>query len=160
MRYFCTYFDHRYLTRGLALYQSLRHYCSEFRLWVLCMDELSYRILTRLNLPEMSLITLAEFERDDSLLREAKANRSAIEFYFTCTPSLPLFIMRDHPDVNAITYLDADLFFFADVSPIFEEMGSNSIIIVGIVTRRVCSTMRYMAFITLACFRFDGMNTH
>src|SRR5205823_14122047 len=94
MRYFCTYFDHQYSARGLALYQSLRRHCPEFKLWILCLDELSHSELTRLNLPEVSLLTLGELENGDAALLAAKENRSRIEYYFTCTPSLPLFILR------------------------------------------------------------------
>ena len=112
MFYFCTYFDQHYLARGLALYQSIREHCSEFRLWVLCMDDTTYRILTELNLPGVYPIVLEEFERDDEPLKIAKTNRSRIEYYFTCTPSLPLYILNHWPEVGLITYIDADLFFF------------------------------------------------
>src|SRR5436853_3912156 len=131
MRYFCTYFDHHYSARGLALYQSLKRHCPEFKLWILCLDEPSHSELTRLNLPEVSLLTLDELERGDPALLGAKENRSRIEYYFTCTPSLPLFILRADPTVDLITYLDADLFFFSSVAPLFQEMEGKSIAIIA-----------------------------
>ena len=131
MRYFCTYFDHHYSARGLALYQSLKRHCPEFKLWILCLDEPSHSELTRLNLPEVSLLTLDELERGDPALLGAKENRSRIEYYFTCTPSLPLFILRADPTVDLITYLDADLFFFSSVEPLFQEMEGKSIAIIA-----------------------------
>src|SRR5256885_10383061 len=69
MRYFCTYFDHHYSARGLALYQSLNRHCPEFKLWILCLDEPSHSELTRLNLPEVSLLTLDELERGSGIAR-------------------------------------------------------------------------------------------
>jgi hypothetical protein len=130
-RYFCTYFDRNYLPRGLALYQSLRRHCRAFKLWVLCMDRISHEALTMLELPDVHAIALADYERDDKALLEAKQNRTLIEYYFTCSPSLPLFILDNHRDVDLITYLDADLFFFADPTPVFDELGDRSIGIIG-----------------------------
>lgn len=131
MYYFCTYFDQNYLQRGLALYYSLQEHCPAFKLWVLCMDQPTHEILEILDLPGMHPISLEEFELNDELLLGAKQNRSKIEYYFTCTPSLPLFILNNCTEVNLITYLDADLFFFSNPAPLFEEMGGGSIAIVG-----------------------------
>ena len=131
MYYFCSYFDRNYLPRGLALYSSLRKNCSEFRLWVLCMDDATYAALTQLALPEIELIALQDFEEGDAALLAAKQNRSKIEYYFTCTPSLPLFVLNHWSEVNLITYLDADLYFFASPAPLFEELGLGSIAIIG-----------------------------
>src|SRR5437868_3188599 len=108
-RHFCTYFDHRYLPRGLALTESLRRHCPDFRLWVLCLSRECHDILTQLALPELRLIDLAEFARGDDALLQAKQNRSLIEYYFTCTPSLPLYVLNADPDVETVTYLDSDL---------------------------------------------------
>ena len=52
-RVYCTYFDHNYLSRGLALYHSLQRHAPGARLWVLCLSEACYRTLTALNLPNL-----------------------------------------------------------------------------------------------------------
>jgi hypothetical protein len=131
MYYFCTYFDQYYLARGLTLYRSLRKHCPDFKLWVLCMDDEAHRILQKLELPGINPISLEDFERNDQELQIAKTNRSRIEYYFTCTPSLPLFVLNKWPEVDLITYLDADLFFFDSPDPIFQEVDEASIGIIG-----------------------------
>jgi hypothetical protein len=95
------------------------------------MDTEAYRALAALSLPEVHPLALDEFERGDEVLLRAKQDRSLIEYYFTCTPSLPLFILSHYPEVDRVTYLDADLFFYADPSAIFTEMGDHSIAIIG-----------------------------
>lgn len=131
MYHFCTYFDHRYLPRGLALYRSLEQHCPSFLLWVLCMDRACYDALSQIKLSNVRLIALEEFEAGDKELLAAKENRTLIEYYFTCTPSLPLFIFAASPEVGRVTYLDADLFFFGNPQPIFEEIGDHSVAIIG-----------------------------
>src|SRR6516225_3125591 len=129
MYYFCTYFDHKFLPRGLALHESLTDHCPSFRLWVLCLDPLAHDALCQLNLPNLCPIALKDFENEDEELLSAKRNRSRIEYYFTCTPSLPLYVFNHNPEVDLITYLDADLYFFGDPKPIFEEMTNKSVAI-------------------------------
>jgi hypothetical protein len=131
MRYFCTYFDRHYLARALVLYDSLKRHGGDFKLWMLCMDEQSYAALAKLKVPEVNLLTLGELERDDAALLQAKSNRSLLEYYFTCTPSLPLFILKHHSDVDLITYLDSDLYFFSNIGPLFDEIGARSIAIIA-----------------------------
>jgi hypothetical protein len=130
MLHFCTYFDSNYLPRAIALYQSLAQHCPAFHLWMLCFDDHAFAVLQRLKLPDVTPIALDDFERGDDALLAAKANRSRVEYIFTCTPSLPLYILRHHPQVERITYLDSDLFFFADPAPVFEEMADRSILII------------------------------
>jgi hypothetical protein len=129
-RHFCTFFDDQYLAKGLALYHSLERHCPHFQLWALCLNRPAYDILTELNLPHLRPIALEDFERGDSALLAAKANRSLIEYYFTCTPSLPLYILERNPEIELITYLDADLFFFAEPTSVFDEIGDSSIAII------------------------------
>jgi len=128
--YFCTYFDHRYLSRGLALYYSLRKYCSNFKLFVLCLSRECYEILKQKRLENIFLLKLEDIERGDDELMKAKSNRTLVEYYFTLTPSFILYVLSNFDEVDFITYLDADLYFFSEPGPIFEEIGENSIAIV------------------------------
>src|SRR5690348_2499546 len=130
MRYYCTYFDSKYLSKGLALYQSLRrHCCEEFTLWVLCFDDRTYQVLQHLDLSGMRLISSEEFEHSDSELLQAKQNRSRVEYYWTSTPSLLLYVLAHTPEIEMITYLDADLYFYSDPTAIYQEFGEGSILI-------------------------------
>jgi hypothetical protein len=154
-RHFCTYFDHRYLPRGLALHDSLQRHCSPFVLWVLCLDDLCYDALRRLELPGVRPISLSQFEKADPALLVAKGNRSLQEYYFTCTPSLPRYVLGTEAGIDLITYVDADLFFFSDPGPIYSELGSASI---GIVSHRFAPELSDKAIygkynVGILCFR-------
>jgi len=129
-RFFCTYFDHFYLPRGMALYHSLLRHCPDFQLWVLCLDDNVYEHLAQITSDQLQPIRLADFEQGDHALLKAKTNRSRSEYYFTCTPSLPLYVFQNAPAADLVTYLDSDLFFFADPLPIFNELGDGSIAII------------------------------
>jgi hypothetical protein len=104
------------------------------------MDRVCYETLFQLKLPNVQLIALEDFEAGDEELLSAKKNRTLIEYYFTCTPSLPLFILEHHPEVDQITYLDADLFFFDSPTPIYNEIGTHSI---AIIAHRFPANLRY-----------------
>jgi hypothetical protein len=130
MIHFCTYFDSNYLIKGLALYRSLVRHAMPFRLWVLCFDDLVHEALQKAALAGITAISLRDFEEGDQELLQAKSNRSRIEYYFTCTPSLLLHVLRNHGEVDVITYLDADLFFFSDASPVYQELDKGSVLIV------------------------------
>ena len=131
MRTFCTYFDVNYLSRGLALYSSLREHAGPFRLHVLCMDKAAFDSLTALGFPEIKPIALEDLERKQPALLAAKTNRSRIEYYFTCTAALPLYVMDEWNDADLVTYLDADLFFFDNPSVLFDELGAGSVGIIA-----------------------------
>jgi hypothetical protein len=129
--HFCTYFDSNYLTRGLVLYRSLARHCQHpFILWVLCFDSVTFQTLDHLHLPGVNLISLDQFEASDLELQKTKTERSLVEYFWTCTPSLPLYVLNHNPEVDLITYLDADLCFYADPMPIYSEMGECSILII------------------------------
>jgi len=83
-----------------------------------------------LNLPDLRPVRLADMESGDTALLTAKGNRSRIEYFFTCTSSWILYLLNTYPDIERITYLDADMVFFSSPAPIFEEMANNSIVII------------------------------
>lgn len=128
MKYsFCTLFAKNYLFKGLALYNSLKRNCQEFSLYILCMDGETYDLLKKLNLENVILVPLSEFE--DEELARIKNTRSLGEYCWTCTASLVLYLLKKYQDLEMMSYLDADLLFFSDPAPIFEELGNGSILI-------------------------------
>jgi hypothetical protein len=126
---FCTLFDSAYLPRGLVLYRSLARVCDDFTLRVFCMDEYTHSILERLALPGLEPIALSELEGYDAALLGTKAGRTRAEYCWTATPSACLFCLDRYPDIDEITYLDADLMFFEDPRVLFAEMGTAAILI-------------------------------
>ena len=72
MRYFCTYFDRQYLSRGLALHASLVRHCPAFTLWALCLDGDTYDMMIRLRRPGLEPIALEELEAYDRPLAAVK----------------------------------------------------------------------------------------
>ena len=130
MIHYCTYFDRNYLTRAMALHRSLVRHSPPFTLWALCLDDEAYAALEALRLDGVQPVRLAELEAADPELLAVKGSRSTVEYYFTCSPSLPRYLMQRHPDIDLITYLDADLFFYSSPQPIFDELGDGSVLIV------------------------------
>jgi hypothetical protein len=133
MKYeFCTLFDVNYLPRGLALYRSLERVCPDFHLRVFCMDDEAERLLRDLasELPRLTVIPLAELERHDRELLEVKPTRTQLEYCWTATPAVSLYCLETEPGLSEITYLDADLMFFSEPRPVFDEMGDASVLIV------------------------------
>jgi hypothetical protein len=129
-REFCTLFDSNYLTRAIAMHRSLLEHCPDFRLTAFCFDERAERLLAELALPNLETVSLAELEAHDPQLLSTKPDRTAVEYCWTATPALPRYMLDADPGIDEITYIDADLLFFADPEPIFEEMGDDSVLIV------------------------------
>ena len=128
--HYCTYFDRNYLTRGLALIDSLRRTeTSDWSISVVCMDEMTHVVLQQLALPNVRLLPLHQIEERDGELLAVKPSRSLVEYYWTLTPTVILRILERNREINSLTYLDADLFFFSSPQPIFDELGHRSILI-------------------------------
>lgn len=128
MRHFCTLFDSNYLLKGVAMLRSLRAHCPDAEVHVLCLDELAQQLLERLALPGVHCLPLAEVE--DEALLAVKPGRKRAEYCWTLSPCLPWYLLHQRPDIDFITYLDADLYFYSDLQPLFDEIGDSSIVII------------------------------
>ncbi|MGI8460474.1 MAG: glycosyl transferase [Solirubrobacterales bacterium] len=128
MREYCTHMDSVYLEKGIALHRSLLEHGGDFRLHVVCFDELSERVLRRLDMPRMELAGLAELEAYDPELAAVRDERSKVEYLWTSTPCVTRFF-RDRAGLDEITYIDADIRFLSSPEPLFEEMGDASVLI-------------------------------
>lgn len=127
-RYFCTLFDSGYLIKGLAMIRSLERFCPGMRIHVLCMDEQTKVILEDLQMPFVHCVSLAEVETE--ALLKAKADRGVAEYCWTLSSGFTWHVMANNPDIDLLTYVDADLMFYSDVQPLFDEIGDASIAII------------------------------
>lgn len=116
---FSTLFDSFYLSRGVAMSQSLEQHCKDYHLYIFAFDDIAFDILKKLNLNNVTVISLNEFETRELL--EVKKNRTKAEYCWTCTPSTISYVLN-HYNVDSCTYLDADLFFFSDPAVLVQEM--------------------------------------
>jgi len=121
MNNFCTLFDSHYLTRGLAMYRSLEATSAEFQMYIYAFDTQCYNILFRMILPRTTIVSLAEFE--DEKLLAVKPDRSRGEYCWTCTSHVIGHALKTF-GLAEVTYVDADLYFFSNPLPIFEEFGA------------------------------------
>ena len=126
MQKFCTLFNSYYLSRGLAMYYSLRSQASDFHLYIFAFDEPSRIILTDMNLAHVTVVALSEFETEELLA--VKAERTQGEYCWTCTSSTIWHCIHTY-GLDHCTYLDADLLFFSDPKVLTDEMGENSVLI-------------------------------
>ncbi|PTY03777.1 hypothetical protein DB347_21340 [Opitutaceae bacterium EW11] len=129
VNHFCTYFDRNFLVQGMALADSVRRNDPSSVLWVLCLDDFSRDYLAELGEPRIRPVALAELEAHDPELRSAKSRRTRVEYYFTLSPCWPRHLLRTVPGLNRITYLDADMYWFASPCEALEEIGDGSVLI-------------------------------
>jgi hypothetical protein len=130
MYHFATLFDANYLSRGLTLYRSLqRHSSTAFTLYVLALDEDVISFFAKEKYDNIVVIALDDIEKAYTGLAVAKLNRSKVEYFFTLSPFLPLYILNNYPEVDRVTSMDADLYFFDDPGLILETYNDASVLI-------------------------------
>lgn len=119
---FCTLYDSYYMDKGIALYLSLERVAEEFLLYVFCFDDKSYEVLKQSNYLHMKAIHYSEFETPE--LIDIKKVRSKAEYCWTCTPIVIEHVLKQYGE-SACTYLDSDLYFYADPQILFQEIALN-----------------------------------
>jgi hypothetical protein len=128
MRYYCTLFDYNYAHLGLAMCESLQARSTDYHIWILCLDERTYRALAALKLEHVSLVPISAVEAEDVLI--ARGNRTWQEYCWTLSAVFTDYLMTTEAHIDLLTYLDSDIYFFSDPEPIFRELASSSILIV------------------------------
>lgn len=122
--YFTTFFDSGYLSKGLALYQSLCRHCADFELIVFAMTEESFNDLQKLKLPNLRVIFFDSIQ--GPVLEKIKKERNLRSYLWTCTPYTIDYCLNIL-QVPKITYLDADLYFFSDPRILIDDLGNKSV---------------------------------
>lgn len=126
MNVYCTLFDSRYLTRGIAMYRSLVKHSPGCRLYIFAFDDLALHTLRALDLAGVTVISLDDFETDE--LRTVKRIRTIQEYCWTCTPYVVTHVLDCFRE-PACTYIDADLFFYGDPGALLCDLVDYSVLI-------------------------------
>lgn len=113
----------------MALAASLRHHDPESVLWVLGLDEFTQTYLQELQDPQIKGVALSELEEADDRLRAVKAERTKVEYYFTLSPCWPRYLLRSRPAIPCISYVDADMYWFASPLPVLAEAEHVSVLV-------------------------------
>lgn len=118
MNNFLTLFNYNYLPQGLALINSLKKKI-KCKIWVICLDEKIYNFLKEINLQNIELIKLSEIEKKMKISNSK--NRKFHEYCWLLTPISIKYILEKFNNLDSITYVDADVYFFKKLDEILIE---------------------------------------
>jgi hypothetical protein len=93
------------------------------------MDEYTRVILNDLAIQQVVPVPLHSIEEGDEKLLAARANRTVVEYLWTLTPTIILRLLERNAEIDILTYVDADMLFYRNSSEMFQELGSNSVLI-------------------------------
>lgn len=122
MMVFSTLFNSGYLDKGIVMFKSLQAVASDFRLYIVAFDDKCYEALQKYKCSQIIPISLTEFE-DERLLR-AKSNRTEQEYCWTCSCHTIKYVI-EHYHESECTYIDADMYFYANPQILFDEIMAS-----------------------------------
>ena len=149
MRNYCALGDTRYLPHLICLIDSVRaNFADEYKLHILALDENTQQKLESLRPgSDIVIYPISQVNEDFQIRsvrymqpsREAISNAQAsnkdpgfVQFCWALAPCFSSWLMDRIK--TSVTYIDADIYFFNDIKPFFEEMGTRSI---GLVRHRI-----------------------
>lgn len=118
------------LFKLIPMYVSLENYCSDFKLFILCMDDSVYNILNKIAFKNIILVQLKDIEENNHDLEIAKSNRIFHEYCWTLKPIFLYYIFNKYDNAKYYAHVDADLFFYSDLDYIFNENPEASIFLI------------------------------
>lgn len=127
---FCTLFDHNYLSRGIALYNSLKKNCkTKFILYVLATDDIAYNYLAEQNFESLIVQSLNDIKKTYPVLEKLQQERTRAEFSWTLSSFSIQFFMKKYK-TESMTYLDSDIYFYNDPKLIFAELSPKESVLI------------------------------
>ena len=118
------------MSRGRVLVQTLREQGDQGPIYVLALDTTSAEEVK--TWADLNVITVSvdAVESDYPQLLEARADRSRMEYLFTLTPWLTRWVLDRALPCTWVTYLDADMAFFAPTDALYSAAAESSVMIV------------------------------
>lgn len=127
MKYeFCTVTDKNYAYKWLALCNSIDDQMPGSKIWVLCLDKESEMLIKKLKRKNIQTVSISDLK--DKALEKLRSERTKQEFAWTCKPAIMHYLLEEKK-IKEMVFVDADLFFYSSVQPIFEKYKNASILI-------------------------------
>ena len=121
---YATLFDKKYLSRGIAMIESLLSLEKDAVICVLCLDletEIAVRTLSKTS----NVSPVALHEIGDELVLQIRANRAYREFCWALSSILCMHMLNKQ---NAeVIYIDADVYFFGSPKSLLEECRTGDV---------------------------------
>lgn len=132
---FCTYFNIGYLSRGVALYNSMEECIDNFKLYIFACDEACINNLKLMGLRNAIVIDVNQCI--DAEAEKILSDREGKSFYWSLAP-LTIFHVLNKYHEEWCTYVDADCYFYEDPCFVFDRMEELDKT-VGIVEHNFCN---------------------
>lgn len=124
---FCTVISRFRLYQAVALFCSLQEVITDHIIYVLCVDDETHRLISRMGWQRIRLLHICELKNES--LNQLKKNRRMNEYCWTLKPLLIEAVFSRDSQIDRVTYVDADLFFFSDPSVIFKNQPHCSVLL-------------------------------
>lgn len=128
---YVTLFDSGYLTRGLALLESLKRHCkNEYKVYVLAMDERAKEFFSehRDDYMNVRVFSVSNIINQYPVLEKIEKERGHRAFCWTLSSFSIQFVMNTY-SLDEVVYLDSDIFFYKDPEELLNEKGGASVLI-------------------------------
>ncbi|NLE25515.1 MAG: hypothetical protein GX625_09275 [Clostridiaceae bacterium] len=123
--HFSTVVSQDHLFKYLSMVSSLRANHNDFKVYTLCVNDIVWHILNRINIEEIVPVMLKDIESD--MIVRIKNERPVQAFCWTLKPVFLHYVMEKYPDCKYFAHLDAVLFFFSSPDSIFLENPTASL---------------------------------
>ncbi len=124
---FCVILSKYRLYQGITLYHSLYHNYTNFKMFILCVDDETYQICQELHLEHV--ILLQPQALNDERLIAVQQSRKLNEYCWTLKPFFIEYVLRKYDFVHHAVYIDADIYFFDNPSPIWENQRNYCVLL-------------------------------
>ncbi len=126
MQVFCTVLSRLRVYQALALLLSLEQLGVSHKFFILCVDEDVLRLLKSLRLEGVTLLSPRDLDNREW---ERVGKRKLNEYCWTLKPLLIETLFYKYDEIDRVTYIDADLFFYHDAEVIFINQPEASVLL-------------------------------
>ncbi len=124
---FCIILSKYRLYQGIALYRSLQFNYPSFSMVILCVDDETYDICSKLGLERAILLREADLLNEELII--AKGTRRLNEYCWTLKPFLLEYVLQRLNNVANVIYMDADICFFNSPKRLFKQNDPYNILL-------------------------------